>query len=210
MNKIVERHRSYLPHIQLEGQIISLTWRLAFTLPKNLLKLQTDLEEELAEIRRENTSDLSVKYAGYIQKLEDLDTYLGKLELNDLSLCADENPQTLISAINFYAGNIYELHSYCIMPNHLHLLIRPLPGQGVGFHKVSTTVQRLKSYTAKMINQKYERQGKIWHRDYFDRFIRNPDDYRNVVNYILANPVKAGLVKKAEDWKYSYYCPGLI
>ena len=210
MDKIVEKHRSHLPHLQLEGQIISLTWRLAFTLPKNLLILHTDLEKELAEIRREKTPDLSVKYAGYIKKLEELDTFLGKLELDDLSLCADENPQTLISAINFYAGYFYELHSYCIMPNHLHLLIRPLPGKDGDFHKVSTTVQRLKSYTAKVINQRYARQGKIWHRDYFDRFIRNPDDYSHVVNYILENPVKAGLVSKAEDWKFSYFFPGMI
>lgn len=43
----------------------------------------------------------------------------------------------------------------------------------------------------------------VWHRDYFDRFIRDAGHYTNAVNYIHNNPVKAGLVKRKEDWRWS-------
>lgn len=102
MDTIVEKHRSHLPHIQLEGQIISLTWRLAFTLPKNILDLQEALKKDLEETDRNEASRLSNRYASYIKKLEELDTFLGKCEVDGLSLCADENARILISAINFH------------------------------------------------------------------------------------------------------------
>ncbi|MGC9361959.1 MAG: REP-associated tyrosine transposase [Candidatus Syntrophosphaera sp.] len=205
MDTIVEKHRSHLPHIQLEGQIISLTWRLAFTLPKNILDLQEALKKDLEETDRNEASRLSNRYASYIKKLEELDTFLGKCEVDGLSLCADENARILISAINFHDNKMYDLHCYCIMPNHVHILVKPLLGKDGAYYKISTIVQRLKTYTANMFNQHRGSRGKIWHRDYFDRYIRNPVDYRNVVKYILENPVKAGLVSKAEDWKYSRY-----
>lgn len=210
MEKIVEKHRRSLPHLQLEGQIISLTWRLAFTLPQTLLDMQEDLRQTLAVCRNGTIAFDISRYTEYGKKLQDYDAYLGKFELAGISLTEDAIASMLASAFRFYDSSLYELHSYCLMPNHVHLLIRPLQdGQGV-FHQTSAIVQRLKSYTAKRIDTHLGRRGKVWQADYFDRFIRNPADYLNVVKYILDNPLKAGLVKHHEEWKHSYYQPGLI
>ncbi len=56
-----------------------------------------------------------------------------------------------------------------------------------------------------MINQELKRTGKVWEDDYFDRIIRNEQDYYNVINYYLKNPVKARLVDYIKDWEYSYF-----
>lgn len=45
--------------------------------------------------------------------------------------------------------------------------------------------------------------SRIWHREYWDRYIRDHAHYANVVEYIHENPVKAGLVTRPEDWKWS-------
>ena len=46
-------------------------------------------------------------------------------------------------------------------------------------------------------------QFKFWMEEYFDRYVRNADHFRNTVNYIENNPVKAGLCSKPSDWPFS-------
>jgi len=91
------------------------------------------------------------------------------------------------------------------MPNHIHLLIKPLTDEKGKSYHLSDIIKRIKTYTAKMINQELKRTGKVWEDDYFDRIIRNDQDYYNVINYYLKNPVKARLVDYIKDWEYSYF-----
>ena len=60
----------------------------------------------------------------------------------------------------------------------------------------------LKSYTAKQANNLLGRQGQFWEREYFDRYIRDYEHYKRVVNYIACNPMKAGLVGNPEQWPW--------
>jgi hypothetical protein len=60
-----------------------------------------------------------------------------------------------------------------------------------------------KSYTAHTANQILGRSGDFWFREYHDRFIRDDRHFRNTVNYIERNPVKAGLVDRPEKWRWS-------
>lgn len=210
MDKIVERHRRYLPHIQLEGQIISLTWRLAFSLPRPVLLLWEALKKNPAEVRLSPEASPGVHSAEYLQKLGEYDDALGRLKPERVNLCAEEIGTMLGKAFRFYDGELYELHCFCVMPNHVHILLRPLRGSTGTYHLDSDIVRRLKSYTAKRINALLGRQGELWQPDYFDRFIRDPEDYFTVVRYILENPVKAGLARNPEQWRQAYYRPGLI
>jgi len=61
----------------------------------------------------------------------------------------------------------------------------------------------MKGYTALMINRRMGRQGSFWQREYFDRVVRDETHFRNAVEYIHNNPVKAQLVSKPEDWSFS-------
>lgn len=107
-------------------------------------------------------------------------------------------------AFHYYAGKRYELQAYCVMSNHVHLLIRAVQDDKGGFHLISDTVRLLKSHTAHEINKFLHRTGQFWDDFYFDRIIRDEHDYTNVVNYILMNPVAAGLVDSPGKWRDSY------
>lgn len=207
MPDIIEQHRRFLPHFQAAEQIINLTWRLAFTLPHHLIDLHTEIHEQLHEVKQQKDSHRKhQQILAYTKMIEDYDAILGRCEDAHLSLCEPRIAVMMCNAFKFYDTNLYELHAFCLMPNHIHLLIKPLQNHKGEYCKISGIVQRLKSYTAKEINHIIGKEGKVWGDDYFDRFIRNQDDYNNTVNYILYNPVKANLIALAENWHYSYYC----
>ena len=135
----------------------------------------------------------------------------------DLELANYKNPsfslnepnlaKLLTDAFHFYDAKHYELHAYCVMPNHVHLLIRALKDEQDSYYRISNIVKTLKTYTAKEINKALNKTGTVWDNYYFDRIIRDVDSYHNVVKYILENPVVAGLVDNEENWRDSYSRP---
>lgn len=84
------------------------------------------------------------------------------------------------------------------MPNHAHILIEVLEG-----YPLDKIMHSWKSYTANEANKLLHRRGPFWFADYFDRFIRDKEHFARAVRYIHENPVKVGLVEKAEDWLFS-------
>ncbi|HYG73852.1 MAG TPA: transposase, partial [Planctomycetota bacterium] len=60
-----------------------------------------------------------------------------------------------------------------------------------------------KSFTSKEVNKVLKRDGTLWQREYFDRYIRNAEHYGNTVRYIRENPVQANLCDRAEEWRFS-------
>ena len=84
------------------------------------------------------------------------------------------------------------LYAYVIMPDHIHLLIRPTN------HGISKTMQLIKGRASRKINK-----GSFWQKGFFDFAILTEKKFREKFNYIHYNPVKKGLVERAEDYKYS-------
>jgi len=111
------------------------------------------------------------------------------------------------SFLHFH-GERYHLHAWCIMPNHVHVLLEPLTD-------LAAIVQGWKSYTARWVLRRNEElaQGtpaaaRLWMREYWDRYIRDAGHYQRTVEYIHQNPVKAGLCNAVEDWPWSSAFPG--
>lgn len=95
-------------------------------------------------------------------------------------------------------GKGYELIAWCVMPNHVHVLIRQ------GDHALlGKIVRSWKGGSARLINLAIHVKGGFWARDYFDRAIRDQDHYWRSIAYIHRNPVKAGLVKESGEWAFS-------
>ncbi|MGD0870863.1 MAG: transposase [Bryobacteraceae bacterium] len=91
----------------------------------------------------------------------------------------------------------YELGSFVIMANHVHVLLLP---------KVppSRLLKSLKGYTAREANRLLGRTGTpFWQRESYDRWVRNEQEWGRIAVYIEDNPVKAGLVSRAEDYIWS-------
>ena len=91
----------------------------------------------------------------------------------------------------------FKIFAYCLMPDHLHLLLAPTDG-GI---TVSGFIGAFKS-RATRIAWGFGITGKIWQWRFHDRILRGQNDLRVVVMYLLNNPVKQGLVTKWQDYKY--------
>jgi REP element-mobilizing transposase RayT len=106
--------------------------------------------------------------------------------------------QVVEDAIFHFDGSRYRLFAWCIMPNHVHVVIGPIGG-----HSLGKIVHAWKSFTAHRANELLQRTGRFWHKDYFDRFIRDEGHFTRTIDYVENNPVKAGLATNAKEWPWS-------
>jgi REP element-mobilizing transposase RayT len=91
----------------------------------------------------------------------------------------------------------WECLVYCLMTTHVHILIRtPEPNMGLGMHQLHT-------FYALEFNRKYDRVGHLFQSRYGSNRIWTPGRFRRAVDYIVDNPVTAGLCRKPEDWRWS-------
>jgi putative transposase len=91
----------------------------------------------------------------------------------------------------------FSLKNFCIMGNHVHLLIKP--GIGVSLSKI---MQWLLGVFAQLWNRKHGLSGHLWGDRFFSRIISGILDYLKVFLYIDQNPVAAGLAEQPEQWEY--------
>ena len=179
--------RGYHPHIE-NRQYQFITFRLADSFPTNQI---ADWKREL-EITPETpqNNEKVVKLRKLIDKYEDAG-------YGDCILKDDNIASVMKDALFSHNGIDYNIIRWCIMPNHVHVLIEVFEG------KTLTSIVKLwRSYTAHKFNEILGRKGKVWMKDYFDRYIRDDAHFRDVVAYIDNNPVKAGLVRVASEWKW--------
>ena len=86
--------------------------------------------------------------------------------------------------------------AYCFMPDHLHLLLQGRPGASV-----PDFVKEFKQRAGYDYRQAHGRQ--LWQKSYHDHILRGEEDVERVARYVIGNPVRAGLVRHAEDYPYS-------
>jgi putative transposase len=92
----------------------------------------------------------------------------------------------------------FQLLYFCIMDNHIHLVIKPTKGKDL-----SSIMQWIKGNFARYWNKvHHKKSGHLWGKRFFSKIIDNVTQLFAVLNYIDKNPEKAGLVKRAEDWKF--------
>jgi REP element-mobilizing transposase RayT len=101
-------------------------------------------------------------------------------------------------ALLCFDGERYGLLAWCVMPNHVHVMIETREG-----FPLPDILHSWKSFTSKRANQALGRQGECWQREYLDRYIRHAEHFEQAVAYIEENPVRAGLVKVKVDWPWS-------
>mgnify|MGYP001574027296 CR=1 FL=1 len=121
------------------------------------------------------------------------------------------------NTIRYLNGRRYNLFAYVIMPDHFHLIIQPLE---VGrtrvslvddqekYYNLSEIMHSIKSFSAHEINKKIRIIGSTFQHENFDRIIRNEDELYEKMNYIINNPVKAGLIENPNDYKWLFYIGG--
>lgn len=183
--------RGYLPHLDADRLMQHVTFRLADSLPAHVLVqmdravLSLPEEDQKAEKRRRTEAWLD---AGH-----------GSCILRDAEVAA-----MVEEALLHFDAERYRLLAWVVMPNHVHVLFQP-----INSWEMSAIVASWKKFTGTCIaqwmrnGQSIEGAVRVWHREYWDRYMRDEEQCRRVIDYIHHNPVKAGLVASAELWRWS-------
>jgi REP element-mobilizing transposase RayT len=187
--------RGYLPHFDSPEVIQHVTFHLADSLPKEtLLRLDAELRA-LPEAKRET------------ERRKRIDAWIDAGH----GSCILRNPSIAAMAQNSllsFDSQRYRLFAWVVMPNHVHVLFQP-----INAWTVAKIVASWKKFTASKIHDHHLRTGEgpsspIWHREYWDRYIRNQKHFEQAVEYIHQNPVKAKLVPAPNLWPWSSAFPG--
>ena len=87
--------------------------------------------------------------------------------------------------------------AWVIMPDHVHWLFTLKTD-----YDLATVVKKFKGQSARELNKLLGERGTFWQHAYFDHALRNDEDIKKVARYIVANPLRAGLVERIEDYPY--------
>jgi len=170
-----------LPHWHPAGRTLFVTWRLYGSIPAAV---------------REKLNRRSALKGG--RQFARFDKYLDHRDRGPFFL-RDERIANLVVASLRHGREIghYILHAYVVMPNHVHVLLDPLVD-------LSRCTRGIKNPTARDANRLLGRTGRpFWQDESFDHWVRNGSEFERIVWYIENNPVSAGLVHKANNWRWS-------
>ncbi len=181
-----DKHWRNLPHWQQGETWVFVTWRLADSLPKAKLdqwKEERDiwLSHHPEPWDEKTDAEYHERFSRQID--EWLDQGSGSCVLKDPA-----HAGIVADALRHFDGERYELASFVVMPNHAHVLFRPL-----GQHRLPEILKSWKGFTAREINKRLGKTGPLWQDEYWDRLIRNERHFFKVAEYIRENPLKAKL-----------------
>ena len=195
-------NRGYLPHVKREGASYFVTFRLADSLPKEVL-LQFEREkaertrrlndfvkrgEAINDSEEEITRDFRRKIERYLDRGAGA-CHLRRPEIADL----------VANAMRHFHESRYLLHEWVVMPNHAHAIVWPMPNHLLG--DILKSWKQFSSRRAKRILNVGEEP--FWQPESYDHWIRSDDEKARIARYVRNNPVTAGLCAQPEDWKGS-------
>ncbi len=169
--------RGYLPHVKAQGATYFVTFRLADSLPAEVLATWASLPEE--------------------ERSEKTESYLDQGS-GECLLARPEVAEIVLRALTYHADSRYTLHEYVFMPNHVHVLLTPLAD-----HALSDILHSLKSWTAQKINALLDRVGTtLWQHESYDHVVRDDDELQVLRAYVRQNPVKAGICAEERAFRW--------
>lgn len=201
-------YRRHLPHYQPQGVVFFVTFRLKNSLPYEIIEsLQQERERAkvalhtLPECKRVSQNMLDDRH--YFERWE---TYLNRADFGPRWLSQPEIADVVKEAFHYRDGKVFDLHAYCIMPNHVHVVFEPSSKSDChsDLLPLNKIMQSLKRHTARQANLILGREDAFWQDESYDRVIRNNEEYIQTINYVLENPVKAGLVSQWDKWPWTY------
>jgi REP element-mobilizing transposase RayT len=196
--------RGYLPHVKREGANYFVTFRLGDSLPREvLLEFQRRRAERVRALaaakekgpRDQGEDSMDMIERDYRREVESfLDGGAGACWLR-----RPEIAELVANALQFFDGERYCLRTWTVMPNHVHAIVWPQPGCLLG-----EILHSWKRFTSREANRRLGRVGEdFWQRESYDHWIRDDVELSRIVRYIENNPVKAGLCRTPEEWRWS-------
>jgi putative transposase len=166
-----------LPHWYALGQPLFVTFRLHGSLPSG----------------REFPPELATSGEAFLC----MDRLLDGARVGPTYLAIPPIAQIVVDSLRHCGEIDFELHAWAIMPNHVHMLAttRTDPAR---------FMRRLKGYTARQANRLLRRTGQtFWQEESYDHLVRTREEFRKIQAYILNNPVKAGLARSTDGYRWA-------
>ena len=186
-------HRRNLPHLYYNEGIYFVTYRLYGSIhPDELKKLHIPIRKSQA-IHSHEQKKIFKKYDSLLDKAVNNIKYLKNPDVREI--CK--------APIHHYDEKEYKLICYCIMPNHVHLVIDLINRERL----LGDILGSIKKYSAKESNKLLGQKGKFWQSESFDRLVRDEVELYFTIRYVLMNPVNARLVSDWKEWKGTYCRP---
>jgi len=208
-------YRQSLPHILPVGAIFFVTFRLNNSLPQGYMrKIKDELEAKIFEIRTSHFLDAEAEI--YKQQkifFKKFDAALDKI-YNGIDYLKDEKvAQIIADKIHQYDGKYYDLLAYCIMPNHVHLVIdtsvqirdlKECEINATNYKQLDAIMQLIKGGSSFEINKVLGRKGRFWQLESYDHYVRSAEELSRIIWYVINNPVKSRLVVDWTDFAFTY------
>jgi len=193
-NPINKRQGANLPHWTAEGATYFITFRLADSLPESAIgKLKSEQARLERQFDRANKPMTPVELIR-LTRLKS-DAYMELLDegFGECVLRRDDVAEIVAGALLHFHKQRYLLFAWCVMPNHVHAVVQPVPG-----FELPSILHSWKSFTANKANKLLGRSGAFWQAEYYDHLIRDESEFQHYVKYTRDNPAVAGLM----DWPW--------
>ena len=115
---------------------------------------------------------------------------------------SSEERQSVLDHIRSGHDKFYDLAAAMIMPDHAHLILKPRKG-----FNLSRIMKGIKGVSARRVNALRKTAGSIWQDESWDRILRDAMEFEEKLQYMVNNPVKAGLSTEGEAYDGWYFNP---
>jgi REP element-mobilizing transposase RayT len=173
----VRIHRRHLPHWRQDGATYFITFREHDSLPAPLVLHLSQLHTALLSHADDRALYLQADRAYFKKMKHFLNAGHGACRLRDRRAA-----EVVQEAMAHFSDLRYELGEAKVMVNHVHVLVRPLPG-----HELDDVLQSWKSYTAHRINKLLGQAGTLWQSESYDRLVRDSTELARTERYIRTN-----------------------
>lgn len=199
-------YKRNLPHIQPPGATFFITFRLAGSLPKSVVKQWNREQAWLSHLAETNFTHYQKVRIDYERKwFAKFESLLDESTTGPVWLRQDRIASLIAESLHHRDGKVYRLDAFTIMANHVHTVIKPLKIIGTeDYYSLAKIMQSLKGFTARRANSVLGREGEFWAHESYDHWIRNATERQKIVAYVLNNPVKAHCVNRWQEWNWSY------
>jgi primosomal protein N' len=184
----VHKYSGWLPHWRQSEKLYFVTFRLNDSVAQEQLHAWTE-EKKIWESyhpkpwTQKTFDDFHERFTERMERLLDAGYGSCALARSEVALLVE-------NALNHFDGTRYQLGDFVIMPNHIHLLVRPDANESL-----ESILHSWKSFTAKQANDLLKTSGAFWRNESFDHLVRSQTQYEKFRNYIAENPARAHLEK---------------
>jgi len=198
----IKHYTKNLPHLYPQHAIFFVTFRLEGSVPMaKLQQLKESYEQKILQARHESAQVKSKITTEYEAEKE---TLLEQIIEGPQYLKIPALAEIVMKQLHLFDRIFYDLICYCIMSNHVHVLLDTSIQTDSTKISLDKILKRIKGPTAVQANRILGKSGKFWMLESYDHYIRNEAELSKVYDYILNNPVKARLVYDWKDWAYTY------